>query len=364
MNPPLRREVAVPRLLHVGAGGLGEVARLLADHGFDLSQVLLGSGPGPSRVLGERVLTDLRAAGIPACHHPHLTGRLDQAARLAGTIIEEGVTVALGVGGGRVIDTVKLAAARTGVDFVSIPTAISNDGISSPVASLVGKDGRRSSHAAGMPSGIIMDVAAIAGAPARSVRAGVGDLVSNLTACLDWRMADSAGHERYDAFSAMIAESAARPVLELRDVGSIASLELLAHGLLLSGLAMAAAGTSRPCSGAEHLVSHALDAELGSGARLHGEQVALGTLVAAAAHGSPLLVPLRELFTRLGLPVCPEDLDLSRHQLVSAIQAAHVARPDRWTILRERSSPGDAAELVAEAFPAGRRDGSAARAAA
>src|SRR3712207_7640244 len=74
------------------------------------------------------------------------------------------------------------------------------------------------------------------------IRAGVGDLVSNLTACMDWRLADRHGRDKYDAYSAMIAEAAARPVLELEDVTSTASHEVLAHGLLLSGLAMAEIG--------------------------------------------------------------------------------------------------------------------------
>jgi glycerol-1-phosphate dehydrogenase [NAD(P)+] len=329
------RHVAIPRLLHVGTGCLRDVAPLLAAHEFDLGCVLVGSGRGASRLLAEAVLTGLRERGVKVVHHSHLAGRLDQAGAAACSIIEEGVTAAVAVGGGRVLDTIKLAAGRTDVDFVSVPTTVSNDGISSPVASLVGKDGARATHAARMPAGIVVDVAAIASAPAPTIRAGVGDLVSNLTACLDWRLADREGREQYDAYAAMIAETAARGPLELDEVESSASHGVLAQGLLLSGLAMAAAGTSRPCSGAEHLISHALDAQLGPQAALHGEQVALGSLISAAAHESPLLSTLQRLFTRLGLPVCPEDLGLSRAQLVDAVLAAPGLRPDRWTVLSD-----------------------------
>lgn len=348
------RKLEIPRLLHVDAGSLRQVTQLLAAHDFDLGCVLVGSGEGPTRAIAENVMTDLSAAGIRALHVSRLSGRLDQAAATAGTIIEEGVTTAVAVGGGRVIDTVKLAAARTGVDFVSVPTAVSNDGISSPVASLVGKDGTRTSHAARMPSGIVVDVTAMATAPVTTVRAGVGDLVSNLTACLDWRLAGRGGHEPYDAFPAIIAESAARPVLDLEEVDSHASQEVVAHGLLLSGLAMAAAGTSRPCSGAEHLISHALDLQLGTRAALHGEQVALGCLVAAAAHEWSQTPLLLRTFRRLGLPTAPEDLGLTRGRLVDAILAGPGVRPDRWTILSDRfRSPDEAEELVELAFDTG-----------
>ena len=129
MSPPTRK-LTIPRLLHVGTGCLREVASLLADSDFDLGRVLVGSGPGPSRTLAEGVVTGLRGHGVDVLHRPGLCGRLDQAASLAAEIIQEGVTVAVAVGGGRVIDPVKLAAARTRIDFVSVPTTISNDGIS------------------------------------------------------------------------------------------------------------------------------------------------------------------------------------------------------------------------------------------
>jgi glycerol-1-phosphate dehydrogenase [NAD(P)+] len=352
VTAPPPREVAIPRLLHVASGCLGEMAPLLRGHDFDLGRVLVGSGPGPTRVLAAAAAAGMRAHGAHVVERADLCGRLDQAAAAAGTIIEEGITLAVAVGGGRAIDPLKLAAARTGVDFVSVPTTISNDGISSPVASLVARDGTRGSHPARMPCGIIVDLAAIGSAPPATLRAGVGDLVSNLTACLDWRLADRYGRDEYDAYSALIAESAARPALDLAEVASPASQQLVAQGLLLSGLAMAAAGTSRPCSGAEHLISHALDAHLGDRAGVHGEQVALGSLVSAAAHGSPLLETLRSLFERVGLPTRAEDLGRTRADVVAAVRAAPARRPDRWTILSARAAgDGAAAALVDRALP-------------
>jgi glycerol-1-phosphate dehydrogenase [NAD(P)+] len=199
-----------------------------------------------------------------------------------------------------------------------------------------------------MPAGIIVDIETIGSAPPATVRAGLGDLVSNLTAVLDWRLADREGVDRYDAFPAMISEAAARPALDLPDLTSLTSHEVIANGLLLSGLAMAAAGTSRPCSGAEHLISHSLDAMLGARAGLHGHQVALGCLISAAAHESPLLETLQVLFLRLGLPTVPGDLGLSAEVLAEAIRRAPALRPERYTVLSHlgRDIPG-AEELIA-----------------
>ena len=327
------RTITIPRLLEVRQGCLDATAALLASHGFDTTRVCVASGEGPSVALARRVVHGLRAAGVDVVARSRLAGRLDQAAELAGFVIHEGVSLVLAVGGGRAIDTAKLAAARTGTEFVSVPTTIAHDGISSPVASLLTAEGTRASFAAAMPTGIVVDVAVIGAAPRRTLRAGAGDLASNLTALLDWQLADRAGRDRYDAYSAMIARNAALPVLDLLDLARPESHEALANGLVLSGLAMAAAGTSRPCSGAEHLVSHSLDLLLGPRAALHGEQVALGCLVSAAAHRSPLLGTLRAVFARLGLPCHPAELGIDDALMREAVKRAPATRPERHTIL-------------------------------
>jgi glycerol-1-phosphate dehydrogenase [NAD(P)+] len=170
---------------------------------------------------------------------------------------------------------------------------------------------------------------------------------------LDWRLADRQGYERFDAYSAMIAEAAARPVLDLAEVESAESRDVLAQGLILGGLAMEAAGTSRPCSGPEHLISHALDAALGPDAALHGAQVALGSLIAAAAHNQRLHQELLRLFTRLGLPTVPEHLGIDEATVVEAVLRAPEMRPERWTVLsRYVGRPGEAAALVGRALGA------------
>jgi glycerol-1-phosphate dehydrogenase [NAD(P)+] len=345
------RQVDLPRLLHVGEKCLDDIAALLEDHSFDVRRVYVGSGGGESTGVARGVVERLGGRGSEVVHGPDLDGRFEEALALAAETIRAEATTLIAVGGGRVIDTVKLAAARTGTDLVSVPTAISHDGISSPVASLFAEDGRRHSYAATMPAGIVVDISVIGAAPPRTLRAGLGDLMSNLTAILDWQLAQHAGRERYDAYSAMIAENAARSVLDLDDLESARSHERLAKGLLMSGLAMAAAGTSRPCSGAEHLVSHALDGILGEDAAMHGEQVALGTLVSAAAHGSSLLGTLTELYSRLALPMDPAQLSISADHMRRAVQAAPTTRPGRYTILSELDlSAASVDRLLGEAF--------------
>jgi glycerol-1-phosphate dehydrogenase [NAD(P)+] len=241
-------------------------------------------------------------------------------------------TLVVAVGGGRSIDAAKLAAAHAGIPFVAVPTTLSHDGMASPVASLAGEDGVRRSLASGMPAGVVIDLDVVGSAPEEFARAGVGDLVSNLTAVADWRLAAEGGGEPVDEFAASIALQSALPVLGVEWPLQGDDLQLVARGLVMSGLAMEVAGSSRPCSGAEHLISHALDQLLGHDARAHGEQVALGVLVVGGASGVDV-ERVREMYRRVGLPTDLDGAGLDRSTLIEAVRLAPSTRPGRTTVL-------------------------------
>jgi glycerol-1-phosphate dehydrogenase [NAD(P)+] len=201
-----------------------------------------------------------------------------------------------------------------------------------------------------MASAVVVDVDVVGSAPLSMLRAGLGDLVSNITAALDWRLAARDFGEAFDAVAAATAEGAAAAVLDMGSLRDPQAVKALAEGLLMSGLAMAVAGTSRPCSGSEHLVSHALDHILGQDARLHGEQVALGTLVALAAHGVDD-TPVRRLFQRCGVPVHPAEIGLRSEDLAKAVSLGPSLRPDRRTILDNFADDNErTAQLVNAVF--------------
>ena len=343
------RKLAVPKLLHVGKHGFAQLPELLFRDG-DPGQSLIVSGPGPSSKLADDAFADLTAAGLTGSRHVTQGGSVSESANLAAHCITTEVDLVVAVGGGRVIDTVKYAAARTRTPVMAVPTTLAHDGISSPVASLIDAHGVKRSLAAVMPAGVVVDTSVIARSPRRHLRAGLGDLVSNLLAIADWRLAEASANDTYDEFSALIAESAARPALDIEDLDDPAAIDVLAKGLVMSGLAMATAGTSRPCSGAEHLISHALDQNLGSRAALHGEQVALGSLIAGVAQ-QQYLPQIRELFTRTGLPSHPQDVGISCDELRHAVQLAPSMRPERHTILSTMElSTAVVDDLLAEAF--------------
>jgi glycerol-1-phosphate dehydrogenase [NAD(P)+] len=322
--------------MRIREGCLPELGSELAAVGWLDRRLLVVTGAGPSAALASVARRSLEQQGATAGTATVTAGSVEECSRLAQRLIADDVELVLAVGGGRVLDTAKYAASRVGLDWVAIPTTLANDGITSPVASLMDRDGVRQSLGARMPIGVLVDVRLISGAPPLTLRAGLGDLLSNLSAVVDWRLSESYGQERCDEFSALIAEQAAESVLSIGGLDGPRALTSLARGLIMSGLAMAIAGSSRPCSGSEHLVSHALDRRRDVATNPHGLQVGFAALLTLLLQDE-LTDEVVATYLRVGLPTTAADLGLSDEQLRQALQEAPDTRPGRWTILSDRS---------------------------
>jgi glycerol-1-phosphate dehydrogenase [NAD(P)+] len=121
----------------------------------------------------------------------------------------------------------------------------------------------------------------------------------------------------------------------------------LLDGLVLSGLAMEIAGSSRPCSGSEHLISHALDRQE-PGTATHGEQVAFGTLVATKLQGGDVNA-VREIIAAVGMKGALSGFDLGAARISEIVSYAPATRPGRFTVLdRDRPSRADLRAVVEE----------------
>lgn len=345
-----RRPLAMPRLLRVGPGVLHGLGAGLASD-FDVQHVVVVTGRDSSRRVGASLTTELQELGsrVEALHGP--VGTLQGTACLEERLAGARPSLVVGVGGGRPIDVAKLVATYLGIDVVSVPTVLSHDGMCSPVASLVDSDGVRRSVGVTMPSGVVVDTEIVGRAPGRYLRAGIGDLVSNITAVEDWRLAAAVSDEVVDEFAATIALLSSKAAFDVSWPLGDDDLSLIARALVMSGIAMEVAGSSRPCSGAEHLVSHALDELRGHEAAIHGEQVALGSLVTARLHDVARTGHIAPLFERVGFPTRLEGWGLDERTLTAAIQRAPSTRPGRHTVLDEidLSTPA-VRELVATTF--------------
>ncbi|HEX2057136.1 MAG TPA: iron-containing alcohol dehydrogenase [Actinomycetota bacterium] len=278
--------------------------------------------------------------------------RADQewASGLIPRIRASGARVVVAVGGGRCLDAAKYAAAGLGTPVVAVPTQLSHDGICSPVAVLPNRSGMSQSLPAVFPSAVFFSLPTIRRAPARSARAGLGDLLSNPFALRDWELAATRGRDTIDERAWHLSLESAQLVEPWLDGVPDAEaagprfLTLLAHALANSGLAMMCAGSSRPASGAEHKISHAIDLRFGGRAR-HGEQVAFACIVSAALHGLDV-APVQRRLRRLGLPARADDLGLSRDEMTDVLLIAPSTRPGRFTVLEQAGLTRGAAERL------------------
>jgi glycerol-1-phosphate dehydrogenase [NAD(P)+] len=286
-------------------------------------------GPG----LGEEIAELLRPQLANAELWTVESSGVDAASELARRLRQGFYDAIVGIGGGRTLDMAKYAASLSGLPMVAVATSLAHDGIASPVASLE-EGGRKGSFGVQMPIAVVVDLDYVRRSEPAMRRSGVGDAISNLSAIADWRLAGAERGEPVDGVAVTFARTAATSVLLREDgIEDDDFLIALAEGLVLSGLAMATAGSSRPCSGSDHEILHAID-HLFPGTAQHGELAGAASLFTSFLRGNEAMVrAIDACLSRHGLPRTPEDLGLTREQFAEAVQYAPMTRPDRYTIL-------------------------------
>jgi glycerol-1-phosphate dehydrogenase [NAD(P)+] len=244
-----------------------------------------------------------------------------------------GVDFVVGVGGGRVIDTAKIASYNTDRQFISVPTAASHDGIASARASVPTGEGHASLEAH-PPIAIVADTGIIASAPHRLLAAGCADIISNYTAILDWDLAHRVKGEPVSEYAMALSRMTAEILVKNAHVikpHTEESAWFVTKALVSSGVAMSIAGSSRPGSGSEHKFSHALDC-LAPGKALHGESCGIGTIISMYLHGGDWK-GIRSSLRVIGAPTTPAELGIDDATAVEALMMAKTIRPERFTIL-------------------------------
>ena len=321
--------IPCPLSVEIRSGAIQALAALLSDRRISSrGDVAVIVGPG----LGEEIVGVLGPVLENADVHNVEGGTLQAALDLTDRLRSRSYDAVVGIGGGRTIDVAKYAAGLTGLPMVSVATNLAHDGIASPVASLE-HAGRKGSYGVHGPLAVLVDLDYVRRCPPEQLRSGVGDALSNLSAIADWELASRERGEHVDGLAAALARAGAESLLHRTDdLFSDTFLTALAEALVLSGLAMAAAGSSRPCSGACHEISHAIDA-LYPNAASHGEQVAVGALFASFLREDERLVAFEAVLRRYEVARLPADLGLSEQEFAQSVARAPATRPDRFTVL-------------------------------
>ncbi|MCI0560335.1 MAG: sn-glycerol-1-phosphate dehydrogenase, partial [Nitrososphaera sp.] len=257
----------------------------------------------------------------------------------------------IGFGGGRSVDLAKMTAYKVGKPFLSVPTSASHDGISSPFVSIRGSE-KPHSVKANAPIGVLADTLLMSQAPRRLLAGGCGDLVAKITAVKDWELARDDIGEYFGSYAANLAYMSARIILaesEKFKNKDRFSIRTIVEALISAGVAACIAGSSRPCSGSEHLFSHAVEYVASSDCGLHGERVGIGTIMMAKLHGLDW-EKIVETLKNVGAPTKAKQIGLSEANVVKALVTAQSLRPDRYTILSkvklDKKSARDLAKSV------------------
>lgn len=339
----------LPKRVVVGNGTLRYLSNYIGDlSGEDPNQIAIITGPTLARILVPQLVSNLEEFQykIYIAHRP----TWEELEKIETNIFRDGdPKIIIGFGGGKSIDIAKLISFRNGRIFISIPTSPSHDGIASLFASLKGYRKAYSMKAV-PPSLVLVDMDIIAKSPRRLIASGVGDSLAKFTAVEDWKLAHEMTGEYYGEYASNLALMSAKLVLQkIRGVskGDEDSLRTLIEALISTGVAAGIAGSSRPCSGSEHLFSHALDLYVNNEYSFHGEKVGIGTIMMAYLHELDW-EGIREAIRIVGGPVTYEDLRMSKEDILKGIIYAKNVRPERYTILNKFNVSKEFAEHLAK----------------
>jgi glycerol-1-phosphate dehydrogenase [NAD(P)+] len=258
----------------------------------------------------------------------------DEAVAIAKKVCVEDVKVIIGIGGGRVLDTAKYAAHISKAVYICMPTSLSNDSLASPFSVLETYGKARKTFACKIPTAIIVDTNMIINAPEGQTLSGIGDTIAKHTALFDWKLSAAKTNSRVDDFAYALSRMSYDSVYHCdeKDMKSRVFIRILSRALVMGGLAMEIAGSSRPCSGSEHLFAHAVEEYYPDVKISHGLAVALGSIPACIFQGqSPQ--GLLDFFRTYKLDINPESYGITMDMFADIWEKARTVRTGRITIL-------------------------------
>lgn len=262
----------------------------------------------------------------------------EEVEKLKSHILRNHYDLVIAIGGGKVLDTVKRVGYLININHLSIPTIISNDGLISPISVIKNEYGKTESIPGMMPMGVVIDLNIIQNSPINYIRAASGDILSNISATNDWVLAYQMSMDDINDIGFHLSRSAANALLYFNqiDLKFKPFLRMVIQGQINSGIAMSLAGTSRPCSGSEHLISHAISYLGLMDDVLHGIQVASISLFTLFLQGKLLDIHLH--YARAtGIPLNFTALlqNPDKELLTKIYHLSKQMRPGRYTILNE-----------------------------
>ncbi len=334
------RQIFVPSMVRIKPGALPRLGIYLRRENFSPALVLASPLPEPIALAARQAI---QSENIQLTDWIVVDGNSFENAINIFAHLPKNVRCIVGIGGGKALDSAKYIAFLAKLPYMAVPTSLSNDGFCSPQSSLT-VDGKRRSLPAKLPHGVVIDLDVCLGAPKSLWLSGVGDLVSKLTAVADWKLAFHTVGEQVDDLAALLSDATVyqfmgAPTFDAAGTGK------LGNALMLNGIAMEICGSSRPASGSEHLISHALDAHSAS-PKLHGIQVGLATYIASKLQGGLHSPAIDKLFTATGFWDAVRADPFSRQEWLDAVKVAPSIKENYYTVLSSRDCVPEVRDML------------------
>lgn len=314
-----------------GVGAIGELPTLIDLLG---KQGLILASPSVNDKVLPGCGVDWRARSIPV---EIFRGECceDELGRLTATIVQTHADVLVGMGGGKTIDTAKIAADRASIPVIVVPTIASTDAPCSGCAVLYSKDGVFDSvlYQKTNPAAVLVDVGIIASAPTRFLVAGMGDALSTwfeARSCERTRSVNECGGYSTLAglviaklcYETLLSHGVAAKLASERHLVTPALERIVEANTLLSGIGFESAGLA-----AAHSIHNGLTALAETHSFYHGEKVAFGVLAGLQLTDAPAdeVATVYSFCEDVGLPTTLADIGLGnadRRQLMEVAEKA------------------------------------------
>ena len=170
----------------------------------------------------------------------------------------EGVDLIIGIGSGVIQDLCKYVSFENKLPYIIVATAPSMDGYASNGAAMI-TGGMKVTYPAGLPKAIIADTEVLANAPIEMIQAGYGDIIGKFSALNDWKLSHCVNGEYFCDYIYNLTYEQIKRTLDLSEgilKRNEQSIKTLMEALVIIGIMMSFAGSSRPASGSEHHLSH------------------------------------------------------------------------------------------------------------
>jgi len=324
------KSVQLPTIFQVNENIIDQIPLFLKQNNISFNNILVVSGSTSSYKYAEIILNSIKSDSYIVHRND-----LNTIEALQEYCLTKKVDLLIGVGGGSILDVVKRVSLLTNIENLLVPTIIANDGLVSPISVIKDINDQTLSLPGRTPFGVVVDINIIRNAPTKFLQSAAGDILSNISATNDWVLSSINNGEPINDLAYMLSRSAAFALIhhESKDIKNRNFLKQIVYCQINSGLAMALAGTSRPCSGSEHLISHAIDFNNLSENTLHGYQVGSISIFCLYLQ-KKLDAKCINYAQELNIPLAFHQLDGKIADQLSLIyETSFKMRPGRFTVL-------------------------------